>query len=261
MWKHYQAPDLKPGISSPYICTMLMIYLVVLAGCGKINDKRAENNLIRIPAGWFEMGENDGRFSNQPRHRVYLDEYEIQRTEVTRRAFAIFITETGYEAQGWDATNIERTGELPVTGVLWKDADAYCSWAELRLPTEAEWEKAARGEDGRRYPWGNEWDASKANTLESRIGNVVPVGSHPEGASPYGLLNMCGNAAEWVADYFNFADYSASPDHNPTGANEVWDHGLRGGSFATSAEQATSYFRDSSHSAKPNLRVGFRCAR
>ncbi len=212
-----------------------------------------------IPAGWFVMGEDDGRISNQPQHRVYLDAYCIDMLEVTRQAFGEFLNETDYQASGWSFTDIKADPELPATGVTWKDAQAYCQWAGLRLPTEAEWEKAARGTDGLRYPWGNDWDIHKANTAEGGAGGPAPAGSFPLGASPYGILDMCGNAAEWVSDYFDPAYYSASPDHNPTGPDQVLDHGLRGGSFAARNDQSATFFRDSSHSAQPNSRVGFRC--
>jgi formylglycine-generating enzyme required for sulfatase activity len=207
------------------------------------------------------MGENDGRESNQPQHKVYLDVFEIQLTEVTRSQFARFLSDTGFTMPGIQDSGQEESGKLPVVGVTWRDADAYCRWLGMRLPTEAEWEKAARGEDGRRYPWGNEWEINKANTAESGIGNVLPVGSFPESASPYGLLDMCGNASEWVADYYDAAYYTYAPERNPTGPVLILDHVLRGGSFDSFHEKATTYFRDSSHSVRANTRVGFRCAR
>ena len=247
---------------SPPGTIFLSVFTLVglaLAACNP-SSTAGVHGMASIPAGWFIMGENDGRTSNQPQHRVYLDAYRIQITEVTRRDFAQFITVTGYPAAGWEPGDLEATGNLPVIGVLWKDANAYCLWAGLRLPTEAEWEKAARGEDGRRYPWGNDWDIQKANTIEGGREGVLPAGSFPEAASPYGLLDMCGNAAEWVADYFDFNYYQVSPERNPSGPTQPLDHGLRGGSYASRADQATAYFRDSSHSALPNPRVGFRCA-
>jgi len=238
----------------------------MLAACARSNPTESleaqcsDDTMGFIPAGWFTMGEDDERTSNQPQHRVYLDAYCIHLLEVTQQAFSEFLNETGYQANGWSRPFTEEDSELPATGVTWKDAQAYCQWAGLRLPTEAEWEKAARGVDGRRYPWGDVWDAGKANTAEYEKGTVLPVGSFPEGASPYGLLDMAGNAAEWVADYFDFNYYRVTPDHNPTGPTQVLDHGLRGGSFASTNNQTTTYFRDSSHSARTNIRVGFRCA-
>jgi len=239
--------------------------LLALAACKRavppttVEAPGAGPALIEVPAGWFWMGADDGRESNQPRHRVYLDAYEIHETEVTHADFERFIAATGYQADGWKAGSAG-SSRLPVVGVLWKDADSYCRWLGLRLPSEAEWEKAARGEDARRYPWGVEWDPKKANTAESSVGEVTDVGSYPDGASPYGLLDMCGNAAEWVADTYDLDYYKISPERNPTGPDLVMDHVLRGGSFDSPSENATTYFRDSSHSARPNLRVGFRCA-
>jgi formylglycine-generating enzyme required for sulfatase activity len=219
-----------------------------------------EQRTAQIPPGWFLMGEDSGRLTNQPQRQVYLDEYEIQVNEVTRADFARFIESTGYQAPGWIPGSSEED-DLPVVGVLWEDADAYCRWLGMRLPTEAEWEKAARGTDGRRFPWGDEWDVLKANTQESNLAKLLPVGSYPGGSSPYGILDMTGNAAEWVSDYFDPSYYSYAPDRNPIGPEKIMDRVLRGGSFAGPAEFATTFFRDSSHSDRPNYRVGFRCAK
>lgn len=206
------------------------------------------------------MGQDGGRRSHQPQRRVYLDLYAIDCTEVTNESFGAFVEETGYEALGWDPQFAAARGDEPVTGMLWREARAYCEWMDRRLPTEAEWEKAARGTDGRRYPWGESWHSSRANTVEGGIGGVVPVGGYPEGASPYGVLDMAGNAAEWVADTFDPEYYTYAPNRNPPGPDRVLDHGLRGGSWASPSEHAQTFFRDSSHSATPNWRVGFRCA-
>lgn len=228
---------------------------LILAGC-----KHVPAGMIEIPAGWFVMGQNDGPPSAQPEHRVYLDTFAIDRTEVTRADFANYIAALNRPTTQWDARELRQRPNEPVTGVIWAEADAYCRWAGLRLPTEAEWEKAARGTQALRYPWGNEWDPARSNTAESELGAVQPVGSYPRGASPYEVLDMAGNAAEWVADRFDPNYYAISPELNPTGPTQILDHGLRGGSYASPADQATTFFRDSSHSVKPNPRTGFRCA-
>lgn len=227
----------------------------------RISASAPTEEMVTIPAGWFTMGQDTQRRANRPQRRVYLDAYAIDRTEVTNAAYGQFIKETGYQPRrGWDANLESARGQEPVTALLWNEALAYCQWAGKRLPTEAEWEKAARGQDARIYPWGDAWDAARANTAESGYGAVLPVGSFPQGASPYGVLDMCGNAAEWVNDYFTFDYYTLAPDHNPQGPQQVLDHGLRGGSYADPAEFATTFFRNSSHSVRPNPRVGFRCA-
>lgn len=245
------------------ILIALFTLLVSSVACGVRPQPDAActpGTMVVIPGGWFIMGADEGRRSHRPQRRVYLDTYAIDCTELTNAAFADFASQTGYEAIGWGGQLVEERGSEPVTGVLWRDADAYCRWRGQRLPTEAEWERAARGRDGRRYPWGDGWDSDLANTTESENRRVLPVGSYREGASPEGVLDMAGNAAEWVVDTFDFDYYSYAPEHNPPGPDLAMDHVLRGGSWASPREHAQTFFRDSSHSARPNRRVGFRCA-
>ena len=238
--------------------------LALLAACTALPPpiiSKPSHQMVLVPAGWFLMGQDDGPRSNRPQRTIYLDAFAIQRTEVTNAAFSHFVQEMGYVVAGWDSSVLANRADVPVSGVLWRDADAYCRWAGLRLPTEAEWEKAARGADGRLFPWGNNWDSARANTAESGVGQPVAVGSYPAGASPYGVLDMAGNVAEWVADTFAFDYYTYAPDRNPPGPDTVMDHGLRGGSWASTLEYAQTFRRDSSHSVRPNPRLGFRCAR
>jgi formylglycine-generating enzyme required for sulfatase activity len=161
--------------------------------------------MVLVPAGEFRMGSDDADADHdvQPRRRVFAGSFYIGRTEVTNREFRRFRPSFEYP---------EGRDEYPVTGVTYEEAEAYCRWTGGRLPTEAEWEKAARGTDGRRYPWGDLWDVSRGNFRKSRTGiarescwitrrGLRPVGSFPAGASPYGALDMAGNAWEWVAGF------------------------------------------------------------
>lgn len=239
----------------------IVIGILFLTAClPQLKSDDIPPGMAAVPAGWFWMGQDDGPVSSRPQRKVYLDGYYIDLTEATRADFTGFIEAGGLPNSSWDAAQLRADPDLPVTGVLWDEAAAYCQWAGKRLPTEAEWEKAARGTGRRIYPWGSRWVKSRANTLERGIGGVVPVGSYPNGASPYGALDMIGNAAEWVADTFDSRYYTHAPDHNPPGPSIVTDHVLRGGSYASAREHAAVYFRDSSHSARPNPRVGMRCA-
>ncbi len=245
---------------------LLVASLVLLAICAVGSQAPTLpwlDSMVVVPAGWFWMGQDDGPESNRPQHAVYLDAFAMDRTEVTMAAFAEFVAATGYQAKGWESDVRKVHAGEPAAGIVWQDADSYCRWIGKRLPTEAEWEKAARGTDKRIYPWGNQWNADCANTTDSgygRAGLPVPVGSFLDGASPYGALDMAGNVAEWVSDYFDADYYAISPERNPTGPDIVVDHVLRGGSWASPSAHAQTFFRDSSHSARRNPRVGFRCA-
>ncbi len=217
-------------------------------------------DMILIPAGLFRMGSDAGPAPSRPMHTVYLDTYLIDRTEVTIADLEAYRAAVHAVMAASDELSAQGDKSLPAFGISWSEADAYCRWLGKRLPTEAEWEKAARSVDGRQYPWGNRWEPQAANTAGLEEGHAVPVGAFPEGASPYGVMDMAGNLAEWVADYYDPAYYSYASDHNPAGPTQVLDRGLRGGSWDSPREQVTTYFRDSSHSVLPNNRVGFRCA-
>lgn len=245
----------------------LVILLVLLVGwavtaCDSYTPPAPKpiNSLIMVPAGWFLMGEDDNRPSNNPQHEVYLDGYMIQIQEVSHQEFLEYVHVTGNLKEYWNISTLKAAPDLPMTNTKWEDADTYCRWLGMRLPTEAEWEKAARGVDGRKYPWGNQWKSDLSNHQDNSNGRVVEVSSYSGGQSPYGLINMSGNAAEWVADYYDRDYYNYSPSYNPAGPDLILDHVIRGGSFEDPPEWSTTYFRNSSHSALPNPRVGFRCA-
>lgn len=241
---------------------------------------------IPIPAGYFLMGSDDEYPDARPQRQVYVEAFWIGKYEVSNEEYKQFIDATGHgvpyveadwtDPYDWDpVTRAYPAGKAryPVVLVSWHDAQAYCRWAGKRLPTEAEWEKAARGTDGRRYPWGDEWDRTKANSFECGRGEASPVGMYDEGASPYGVLDMAGNVWEWTAS--KYEPYPGSSYWTETFRRDR--RVLRGGSWretgkveekihpdgpvSVSYGSVTTAFRCA---AVPDDRlddVGFRCAR
>ena len=216
----------------------------------------AVERMVLVPAGQFTMGATpeqqeevlDFGWSDAwlrymdplvnsagPVHQVYLDAFYIDKHEVSNNEYANFIDATGHRLPvSWLVGRFNQP-DLPVVSVSWGDANAYCVWAGKRLPTEAEWEKAARGPTGAIYPWGNSWDSAKLRSAEEFAGRPLEtfaawlawkrtidaspakVGSYPEGKSPFGLMDMAGNVWEWVADWYDADYYAASPARNPRG--------------------------------------------
>lgn len=252
-----------------------------------------DRSMVYIPPGEFLMGSESGRENERPQRPVYLDGYEIDRYEVTNSQYRRFIQATGrIPPRYWTGGDYPPgQADVPVVGVGWQDADAYCAWAGKRLPTEAEWEKACRGADGRIYPWGDLWQPERANVgmpfEEARSGlwdeawsylqagqtgsearSLRPVGTYPEGAGPYGAMDMAGNASEWVLDWYNWSGYWELPARNPQVLEPPWNRCLRGSSWfipygdqSEGQKQSRCSARNSSHVANSNARTGFRCAR
>ena len=215
---------------------------------------------VTVRAGEFTMGSNDYR-DEKPIHRVHLSEYQIARHPVTNAQYELFVKANSYAApKHWENGKIPPGKENhPVVNVSWKDAQAFCAWAGVRLPTEAEWEKAARGTDGRKYPWGNEPPTMELCNFNSNVGGTTPVGSYPKGASPYGVLDMAGNVWEWVNDWYDGSYYSQSPSENPQGPATGKYRVLRGGSWYDD----DNYVRSAYRAALPAWfgYLGFRCVR
>ena len=184
------------------------------------------NGMVYIPAGEFIMGSDEQNSSDGPSSKLELGAYYIDRCEVTMAEYAAFIKATGYKSQGsWDMYFKKGYENYPVVNVTWNDARSYAEWAGKRLPTEVEWEKAARGPDGRLWPWGNEWDKNKCINTTTNDKNLlalmlnmgegkgpVPVGSIEKGMSPYGVMDMAGNVAEWIADWYQPYPYKGPYD-------------------------------------------------
>ncbi len=180
--------------------------------------------MLYVPAGEFTMGYAKGLEGEWPAHKVTLDAFWIDKTEVTAQQYSLCVG----AGKCKKPQTLQPFGDSPVVDVEWKDANTYCSYVGARLPTEAEWEKAARGTDERIYPWGNNFD--KAKLTEFEWDNKMPsIGAHLAAASPYGVLDMSGSAFEWVADWYSSTYYSESPSSNPKGPQAGKQHVIRGG--------------------------------
>ncbi|MEZ4735960.1 MAG: formylglycine-generating enzyme family protein [Caldilineaceae bacterium] len=190
-----------------------------------------QTTYIHIPASEFTMGSNGGNPDEQPMHTVYLDEFWMMQTEVTNAQFAQCVAAGVCLAPRNERWDDPAFANHPVTGVNWSQANGYATWVGGRLPTEAEWEKAARGADGRIYPWGNQAPTAQTANFNTLAGDTVPVGQYPDGASPYDVLDLAGNVEEWVADLYDSDYYTYTPVRNPQGPATGTFGVLRGGSF------------------------------
>jgi len=221
--------------------------------------------MVYVPAGEFSMGSTVGTVDEQPVHTVYLDAYWIDKTEVTNEMYRQCVRAgTCLQPQNQSNTHFNYYpdpvyADYPVINLKWSSADKYCTWAGGRLPTEAEWEKAAVGTDGRTYPWGNALPNSKLLNFNNPVGDMMLAESFLAGASPYGALNMAGNAREWVADWYSADYYPASPKSNPTGPANGLYKVLRGGSWHSGIYDVRSADRSWSEPDIRDKTVGFRC--
>jgi formylglycine-generating enzyme required for sulfatase activity len=252
--------------------------------------------LVYVPAGQFEMGSNEDEWA-RPVHRVALDAFWIDQIEVTNAMFSAFLNEQGNQVEqgvSWleagaghrgigyghisanDGVFLPQAGyeDYPVIEVSWYGAAAYCSWAGRRLPTEAEWEYAARGPQARDYPWGDTFDGRRANycdvnctydwretIFDDGSAQWTSVGSYPDGASWCGALDMAGNVWEWVSDWWSEDYYAQSPMDNPQGPDSGTLHIARGGSWFDEGRVARAFRRKGLTPSSYRMHwVGFRCA-
>ena len=244
-----------------------------------------EHELLLVPSGAFPMGSAQGSTVNQPVHSVYLESFFIDRYEVTAGQFrscvdagecsaAVILDSDGNVLEDCNWGNPEHE-EHPINCASWHQATQYCGWVGLRLPTEAEWEKAARSEDERTFPWGEEYGCNRGNFDDDTTRDPfvmpggegcdgylrsAPVGSFPLGASPYGVEDMAGNVSEWVSDVWDRAYYEVSPDRNPTGPPQGSKHVVRGGNWDSGHETLWTWARDWGPSSYRQPIIGFRCA-
>jgi len=241
-WDQKVGPIPIAGLIALGLIALLVLASIPLfsgGSAGTMRQPRADvGEMITIPAGDFIMG--DAALGEQ--QVLNLAEFQIDKYEVVNAQYQQFAEETGHKAP-W-GTYPAAQADYPVTGISWEDAASYCEWAGKRLPSETEWEKAARGEEGWLYPWGDTWQDDLANTQEGGV-SLQPVGSYEGGASPYGVHDMAGNAAEWVEDWFN-ADQSAKV--------------IRGGSAHAVKRWAQTFSRNQAPATFQLESLGFRCA-
>ena len=265
---------------------------VIMPGGAKIEQ-------VFVPAGSFNMGDDQGEVNERPIHEVMIDEFWLDKTEVTNDQFNAFVNDTGHittaEAEGggflfdrdWvyvDGANwrhplgpdsdLVGLGGNPVVLVSWSDASEYCEWTGGRLPTEAEWEYAARGQESFHYPWGDTFDGDNLNFCDSNCpfdwadenANdlyefTAPVGSYPDGTSWVGAADLAGNVWEWVADWYQDGYYEDSPAENPAGPRQGIYRVLRGGGWSGDDYLARSSARSGDVAPEDGTNfIGFRCA-
>lgn len=221
--------------------------------------------MVLVPAGEFLMGAEDGLPDTRPMRRTYLSSYWIDKYEATNARYRL-CAESGACSRLKDprALDDSRRAQHPVTNLTWGQARAFCQWTGRRLPTEAEWEKAARGTDGRRYPWGNSLEAIKSRLKEHDLktgGNgTEPVGSVPGTVSPYGVFDLVGNAWEWVKDWYAEDFYAVAPSHDPQGPLRGSFRVLRGGDWSQSALELRASYRGWDEMTYWGPTLGVRCA-
>ena len=221
--------------------------------------------LIRIPEGEFVMGSHAGQEDERPAHPVYLDAFYIDKYEVTVERYAAFLTAQKPERPfKWREATNGAQGRKPVIGIDWYDAKEYCEWSGRRLPSEAEWEKAARGAEPRNYPWGDEPPTRAHANAGQRTWNgydtLTTVGRHIRGTSPYGVDDLAGNVWEWIADRYDQRYYETSPPRNPLGPSTGPLRVLRGGAWNNDAATIRAANRAAYAPSARRNDVGFRCA-
>ncbi len=223
--------------------------------------------MVYVPSGDFIMGSDFYESNEGPAHKIYLDGFWIDKTEVTNAMYRLCVENGACVLNDWQDEFIydDAYNDHPAVSFIWKQADNYCRWTGGYLPSEAQWEKAARGTDGRTYPWGDSIDSKYAQYADTNNDYYEPlptkVGSYPEGVSPFGLLDMAGNVAEYVADWYGSGYYSISPEENPLGPEDGLERVVRGGSFNSSENNIRVTRRSTAFPREPqNNQVGFRCA-
>jgi sulfatase modifying factor 1 len=252
------APAHEPTAAAP-VTENYELYKTVVGDDGR--------ELVEIPEGPFKMGSNEGDYDEAPEHQIYLKTFYIDKYEVKQGEYERFLKATKRPKPfvpvfDDDPSKIMQP-EYGAIGMSWSDAAAYCQWAGKRLPTEAEWEKAAKGEGTRKYPWGNTMAPRYANLEGDEDGYkyLAPPGKFESGRSPYGIYDMAGNVAEWVADTYDDKYYAKSSYRDPKGPEEGQNRVIRGGSWRESPNGARVTKRFQAKIWRTDATIGFRCAK
>lgn len=227
-----------------------------------LQDQLNPQEMVLIEAGDFLMGTNESSRDEEPEHNVLLNAYWVDRYPVTNQEYKMFVDVSGHRnPPHWASGTYElEHADHPVTNISWNDAIAYAEWVGKRLPSEAEWEKSCRGTMGQVYSWGDAFRKDNVNSSND-FGGTTPVDEFPEGASPYGVVDMCGNVLEWCSDWYYDEYYKTSPVDNPAGPQGGQYRSVRGGFYA---ENKMGVRCSSRHFAPPSTmqdHVGFRCAK
>jgi formylglycine-generating enzyme required for sulfatase activity len=231
------------------------------------NETPVQEEMVLIPAGSFLRGTDVGGFDERPPREIFLDAFQIDRYEVTNYQYAQFASATGHRKAGPPSRYAKNVGKMrgpnqPAVYVSWDDAGAYCQWKGKRLPTEAEWEKAMRGTDGRLWPWGNDEQPNAANWARVNDGYEVtaPVGTFKSDVSPYGVMDGAGNVMEWVEDWYSEGYYKESTGKNPPSPEYGVYRVLRGGGYTTTGGDLRVTSRSKMVPDFRDETIGFRCA-
>ncbi|HKU53182.1 MAG TPA: SUMF1/EgtB/PvdO family nonheme iron enzyme, partial [Nitrospira sp.] len=231
------------------------------------NEEPVPDEMVPIPAGSFVRGTMSGGFDEQPQRTIHLDSFSIDRYEVTNHQYQQFVLATGHRKAGPPSRYAKSIGKMrgpnqPAVYVSWDDASEYCRWKGKRLPTEAEWEKAMRGTDGRLWPWGNQEKPDGANWARVQDGHEVSarVGAFPTDKSPYGVMDGAVNVMEWVADWYQEAYYKEAPDRDPPSPEFGTYRVMRGGGYTTTGGDVRITSRSKMVPDFRDETIGFRCA-
>jgi len=269
---------LKIELKSLRNFSLIILFLFSLFGSIKAaHSQPLPPKMVLIPSGTYEMGDlkslsetnvfdllNPDRHAlgpENPAHKVFVEAFFIDIYEVTNASFAEFIKAKNRKPPTfWNNTDFNQP-QQPVVGITWKEAQSFCKWKNKRLPTEAEWEKAAKGKEIYDYPWGNSLPTEEKLNFDSHTGKTMPVGSYEAGKSSLGVYDLSGNVAEWVYDWHGPEYYLFSPEKNPQGPSEGTYKVIRGGNWRNNKDDVKVTFRNATTPKLKSKTVGFRCAK